>query len=92
MAYGFLETTGVVNATCALDLMCKAAEVRFVAWQRRMGGRMVTVIIEGEISAVQEALHTACANAPQKPAATGFLANPHPEVLRIIKHMEGSRK
>ena len=41
-AYGFVEITGVAAATSALDIMCKTADVRFVTWERKLGGRLVT--------------------------------------------------
>ena len=32
-AYGFMEITGVVAATDALDIMCKAADVSLATWE-----------------------------------------------------------
>ena len=49
---GFVEVSGVVDAIDALDLMLKAANVQFVTWERKFGGRLVTVVVEGEVSAV----------------------------------------
>jgi len=82
-AYGFIEIVGVVAATTALDTMCKTANVNFVAWQRKLGGRLVTIIIEGEVAAVKEAVEAVEA-AKEKAVASGVLANPHPEVVRLI--------
>jgi len=79
-ALGFVEITGIVRATTALDDMCKAADVRFVGWQKKLGGRLVTIIIEGKVSAVKEAVA-----AVKEAVVTGVLANPHPEVIRLIK-------
>ena len=79
-AYGFIEVAGVVAATTTLDTMCKTANVSFVAWQRKLGGRLVTIIIEGEVAAVNEAIEAA----KEKAVASGVLANPHPEVARLI--------
>ena len=86
-AYGFVEITGVVAATTALDTMCKTANVNFVAWQRKLGGRLVTIIIEGEVAAVKEAVETA----KEKAVASGVLANPHPEVVRLIRSFENAK-
>ena len=41
MSYGFVEIAGVTAAVDALDLMCKSADVKFVTWERRWGGRLV---------------------------------------------------
>ena len=43
-ALGFFEISGVVAATDALDIMCKAADVEFVTWEKKLGGRLGTVI------------------------------------------------
>ena len=48
---GLIEVESVAAAVDALDLMCKAADVEFVTWERKLGGRLVTVIVEGQISA-----------------------------------------
>ncbi|MCL2421276.1 MAG: BMC domain-containing protein [Defluviitaleaceae bacterium] len=83
-AYGFVEITGVAAATSALDIMCKTADVRFVTWERKLGGRLVTIIIEGEVAAVKEAIAAAEVNGIKKPAAVGVLARPHPEIVRLV--------
>jgi len=84
-SYGFLEISGVVAATDALDIMCKTSNVSFVSWERKLGGRLVTIIIEGDVSAVTEAVDTAAAKAIKKPVATGVIANPHPETVRLVQ-------
>ena len=53
-AYGFIEITGVVAAINALDIMCKTADVELASWERKLGGRLVTLIVEGDVSAVNE--------------------------------------
>ncbi len=55
-AYGFIEITGVVAAINALDIMCKTADVELASWERKLGGRLVTIIVEGDVSAVTEAV------------------------------------
>ena len=84
-ALGFFEISGVVAATDALDLMCKAADVEFVTWEKKLGGRLVTVIVRGEVSAVTSAIEAAAAGAIKKPVSKAVIANPHPEVERIIE-------
>ena len=46
-SYGLIEITGVTAAVDALDIMCKAAEVTLATWERKLGGRLVTIIVEG---------------------------------------------
>ena len=86
-AYGFIEITGVVAATIALDTMCKTANVSFVARQCKLGGRLLTIIIEGEVAAVKEAVEAV----KEKTVASAVLANPHPEVLRLIGRFKNGK-
>lgn len=83
-AYGFIEITGVVAAMDALDIMCKAANVELSTWERKLGGRLVTIIIEGDISSVKQAIEAGSTLAIKKPAAFGVIANPHPEIEKIV--------
>ena len=80
---GFVEVTGVTAAIDALDIMCKSADVSLVSWERKLGGRLVTLIVTGTVSAVQAAVENASAQCIKKPAATAVIANPHPETVRL---------
>ena len=84
-AYGFVEITGVTAALRCLDLMCKTAGVSLCTWERKWGGRLVTLIVKGEVAAVKEAVELA---KTQSPSASGVLPNPHPEILRLISISE----
>ena len=81
---GLIEVQSVAAAVDCLDLMCKAADVQFVTWERKLGGRLVTVIVEGQVSAVKAAVE-ATAGAIKKPAATAVIASPHSETERMVK-------
>ncbi|MDD2970676.1 MAG: BMC domain-containing protein [Lachnospiraceae bacterium] len=89
-SYGFIEITGVTAAMDALDLMCKAADVELATWERKLGGRLVTLVVQGDVVAVTEAVETASANAIKKPAASGIIASPHEEIVRLVQ-MSASR-
>ena len=82
---GFVEVSGVVAAVDALDIMCKSADVSLVSWERKLGGRLVTLIVTGTVSAVQAAVDNACAACIKKPVASAVIANPHPETLRLAE-------
>ena len=84
-ALGFVEISGVTAAVDALDIMCKAADVEFVTWERKLGGRLVTIIVTGTISAVTAAVENAAAMAIKKPVATAIIANPHEETKRLVE-------
>ena len=86
-ALGFVEVSGVVAAVEALDSMLKAADVKFVTWENKLGGRLVTIVITGNVSAVQEAVEvgSARANSITKTVAHAVIANPHEEVIKLIE-------
>ena len=84
-SYGFVEIQGVVAAVDALDIMCKTADVELETWERKLGGRLVTIIVGGSVSAVTEAVDAACANAIKKPAISGVIASPHEEIVRLVE-------
>ncbi|MDN4526628.1 BMC domain-containing protein [Fictibacillus fluitans] len=54
-AIGMLETKGLIGSIEAADAMIKAADVRLVT-QEKIDGALVTVLIEGDVGAVQAAL------------------------------------
>ena len=83
-AYGFFEITGVVAAINALDIMCKTADVELASWERKLGGRLVTLIIQGDVSAVNEAV-AAVAGAIKKPASYAVIARPHEEIVKLVE-------
>ena len=82
---GFVEMTGVVAAVDALDIMCKSADVSLVSWERKLGGRLVTLIVTGNVSAVTAAVNSANAHCIKKPCACAVIANPHPETVRLAE-------
>ena len=84
-AYGFIEITGVVAAMDALDIMCKTADVELASWERKLGGRLVTIIVEGDVAAVTEAVEAAVAHAIKKPASYAVIARPHEEIVKLVE-------
>lgn len=84
-ALGFFEIQSTTAAISALDIMCKTANVEFVTWEKKLGGRLVTVIIRGSVSDVKQAIEAATQGAIKKPAATVVIANPHEEIIKLVK-------
>ena len=82
---GFIEISGVVAAVDALDIMCKTSGVELATWERKLGGRLVTSVVKGDVASVTEAVETAVQKAIKKPAASGIIANPHEEILRLVE-------
>lgn len=81
---GLIEVSGVTAAIDCLDIMCKSADVEFVTWERKLGGRLVTVVVEGQVSAVTAAVDNAMANAIKRPVSHAVIASPHEEVQRLL--------
>lgn len=53
---GLLEVEGMVASVEGLDAMVKAADVRILHTEKKLGGRLVTMIVTGEVSAVTAAV------------------------------------
>ena len=76
----------MVAAIAGLDAMVKAADVKLIHVEKRLGGRLVTVVVEGAVSAV-----TAAAEAGRLAAAEvgnvklcEVIARPHPDVMKFL--------
>ena len=50
---GLVEVSALGNAIIMLDDMLKAADVEFVATERKLGGRLVTIVVRGELTSVK---------------------------------------
>ena len=87
-SYGLIEVSGVVAAVESLDAMCKAAEVSLVTWERKWGGRLVTIIVEGTVSdvtaAVEAAKHITKTNGHIL-ASYGVIASPSDEIRKMTE-------
>lgn len=84
-SYGFIEIPSTTAAIDALDIMLKTADVEFVTWEKKLGGRLVTIIVSGSVSAVTQAVEVASERAIKKPVAKVVIANPHEEIIKIIE-------
>lgn len=87
---GFIEITGVTAAIEALDTMCKTADVEFVTWERKLGGRLVTIIVQGNVADVTEAVETA-GKKSLKPCIHAVIPNPHEETVKMVE-LSASRR
>ncbi|MBQ2897111.1 MAG: BMC domain-containing protein [Clostridia bacterium] len=85
-AIGLLEVEGLVASIEGLDTMLKAAEVRLVHTEKRLGGRLVTYIITGNVSAVKAAVEAGYKGAKVLGRIFGneVIANPHNEILKFF--------
>lgn len=80
---GLIEVEGVTGAVDCLDVMTKTANVEFVTWERKLGGRLVTVIVRGSVDAVTAAVE-ATEHAIIKPCSKAVIPNPCSETERLV--------
>lgn len=91
-SYGLIDIPSTTAAIDVLDIMMKSADVEFVTWEKKLGGRLVTIIVQGTVSAVASAVEAAAERAIKKPVAKAVIANPHEEIVRIINQSAGRLK
>ena len=86
-ALGMVETRGLVAAIEAADAMVKAADVELIHVEKRLGGRLVTVVVEGNVSSVEAAARAGEAEAAVvgKVKLCEVIARPHPDVMKFLK-------
>ena len=90
-AIALLEVQATVTAIVGLDAMVKAANVKLIHVEKRLGGRLVTVVVEGNVSAVTAALEAGveAAQAVGKVVCKEVIARPHPDIVKFIKTDKG---
>ena len=85
-AIALLEVQALVAAIVGLDAMVKAADVKLIHVEKRLGGRLVTVVVEGEVSAVTAALEAGKNAAAEvgNVKVCEVIARPHPDVMKFL--------
>ena len=85
-AIALLEVQAMVAAITGLDAMVKAADVKLIHVEKRLGGRLVTVVVEGEVSAVSAAIEAGAAAAAEVGSVKckEVIARPHPDVMKFL--------
>jgi ethanolamine utilization protein EutM len=80
-----VETRGLVAATEAADAMTKVAYVQLFV-EEEIGGGYVTVMVRGEVGAVQAAVDAGVAAAKRSGEliAAHVIARPHPSVEKLL--------
>ena len=90
-AIALLEVQAMVTAIVGLDAMVKTADVKLIHVEKRLGGRLVTVVVEGSVSAVTAALEAGveAAKTVGNVACAEVIARPHADIVRFIKTDKG---
>ena len=90
---GLIEVSALGHAISVADRMLKTAQVEFVATERRLGGRLVTLVVRGELSAVRASVDAGRDEAEKLGClkAAEVIARPHPEILKFL-HLDEEEK
>ncbi len=86
-AIALLEVQAMVTAIVGLDAMIKAADVKLIHVEKRLGGRLVTVVVEGSVSAVEAAAEAGKAAALEigDVKLCEVIARPHESIMKFLK-------
>ena len=84
-ALGLIETRGLVGAIEAADAMVKAANVTLVS-KEEIGGGLVTVMVRGDVGAVQAAVEAGAeaAKVVGELISVHVIPRPHAEVESML--------
>lgn len=84
-ALGFVETRGLVAAIEAADAALKAAAVHLLEL-KFVGSGLVSVVLQGEVAAVQSAVNAGEMAARQvgELISINVIPNPHAEVAQLL--------
>lgn len=84
-ALGFIETQGFTAVFEAIDTACKAASVEVVG-KEKLGGGYVTVVIQGQLAAVEAAVQSGkeSVDGLGKLIAAHVIARPSEAVLKLL--------
>ena len=90
---GLVEVSALGNAIIMLDDMLKAADVEFVATERKLGGRLVTIVVRGELTSVKASVDACVARATKDGClkASQVIARPHHEIFKFL-HLDEEEK
>ena len=85
-AIGIVEVQGLVAAIEGLDSMLKTSDVRLIHTEKRLGGRLVTFVITGSVSAVAASIERAKQTAGDKAMFldSQVIANPDMKLWQSI--------
>ena len=77
----------MVAAVAGLDAMLKAANVHLIHTEKRLGGRLVTVVVEGSVSDCKAAAEAGRVEAAKvgHVKLCEVIARPHADVMRFLQ-------
>lgn len=85
---GIVDVLYFTTAISLIDEMCKNANVKLVATEAALGGKLVTIFIQGSTSDVTEAIEIAKRKCElhfkDRCKSALVITNPHNEILKFI--------
>ncbi len=90
-ALGMIETKGFIALVEATDAMIKAANVRFLGWDK-VGSGLVTAFVTGDVAAVKAATDAGAAAAGRigEVMAVQVIPRPHDDLGIVLPEMKKS--
>ncbi|TWT30004.1 BMC domain-containing protein [Blastopirellula retiformator] len=84
-ALGMIETKGFITLVEATDAMMKAANVKFVGWDK-IGSGLVSVFVTGDVAAVKAATDAGVAAAGRvgEVVAVQVIPRPHDDLTVVL--------
>lgn len=92
-AIGVIEVRNFTNALKILDSVCKSCDVELLNTENRLGGRLVSIILGGDISNIKAGIESA-----RECVSDGSIKNavcitkPHEEIMKFIVPQKKPRK
>ncbi len=85
-ALGMIETKGFVALIEAVDAMMKAANVKFLGWDK-VGSGLVSAFVSGDVAAVKAATDAGAAAAGRigQVMSVQVIARPHDDLQKVLK-------
>ncbi|WP_425499396.1 BMC domain-containing protein [Anoxynatronum sibiricum] len=96
-ALGLIEAIGLTSAMTAVDAACKAADIKFIGYEKIIGAGAaisVTVHFAGEVAAVQAGVAAGVAAALKSGRVLSHhvIPRPHEEVDKLIEWFRQEKK
>ncbi|MCE3016886.1 MAG: BMC domain-containing protein [Pirellula sp.] len=85
-ALGMIETKGFIALVEAVDAMMKAANVKFLGWDK-VGSGLVSAFVSGDVAAVKAATDAGAAAAGRvgQVMSVQVIARPHDDLNKVLK-------
>ena len=85
-ALGMIETKGFIALVEAVDAMMKAANVKFLGWDK-VGSGLVSAFVSGDVAAVKAATDAGAAAAGRigQVLSVQVIARPHEDIGKVLK-------